>query len=237
MLSRKQVFFRQSILYLLITLLLYALLLWMNHVLRIQSWEIYCSDSVVAQAIEDELQQIDSLDFIQGTPFLLRETLLGRIQALRDIKIVRRLPGSLYIEGVARVPVALWKKGADVLLVDKGGFAYRRLLQGENLSLPLLRAEESELIGISKLILDLKKQAPDYYEHLSECRYLFDGSLKLFFSQRQAWLLPSGEKAHRHLAKLVALLQNRRWRDGNWKVDARQENRWFIRQAQYGGVI
>lgn len=237
MLSRKQKFFRKFILYMLVALSLYGALQWFNHLLRIQSWEIYCSDSVVAQSIENDLQQMKSLNFIRGTPFLLRQVLLDDIAALRDIRIVRKLPGSLYIEAVARVPVALWKKSLDVFLVDKEGFAYRRLLRGENFSLPLLRVDESELIEVSRLLLVLKDKAPDYYDSLSECRSLFDGSLKLFFTQRQAWLLPRGEQAHSHLAKLVALLQNRRWRDGNWKVDARQENRWFIRQAQYGGVI
>jgi len=228
---------KKYIAYGLLVLIIYGLWSWMNHALSIQTWQINSSDGSLAQEIENELQNMGELDFIDGTPSLLRKSLLKSVPDLLDVKVARKLPSTLYIEAIARRPIVLWKNDNALWLVDKTGAPYRRVQQGERFDLPLLRIEPSQLRGVTHLVLTLKQHDLNYYTHLSECRLLYDGSLKLYFNQRQTWLLPNGELAHRHLAKLIALLQHRRWRAGKWKVDARLEKRWFIRQAQYGGVI
>jgi len=228
---------RQYVFYSLACIAVYAMWSWMNHALSIQTWQIQSSNGELAQKIEAELQTMQSLDFIHGTPSLLRKDLLQKIPDLLDIKVMRQLPSTLYIEAVARTPILLWKNGSDIFLIDKAGHPYRKIKQHERLNLPLLRVEKAQLKDVTQLILVLQQHDLNYYNNLSECRSLYDGSLKLYFNQRQTWLLPSSNLAQPHLAKLIALLQNRRWREGKWKVDARLEKRWFIRQAQYGGVI
>jgi len=113
---------------------------------------------------------------------------------------------------------------------------YRALRHGEELDLPLLRTSQASLGDAVHILLAMKRESASRYEHLSELMGE-GGSWRLNFERGQSWLLPVGSIGDQRMRELIVLMQQKRWRGGNWRVDARLPTRWFIRKSKMGGMV
>jgi len=209
---------------------------WLNQALSVEVWTIRGVPEYLETAIDTEMNTMKTLDFIHARPSRLRRILLVRLPDLNDISIARSLPDRLEITARERIPVALWQNpDGKVSLVDGKAVPYRALHRGEQLDLPLLRTFRSDLGEAVNLLLAVKPANDDRYAHLSEL--ISEGNNWRFnFDRGQSWLLPRGDDGQR-IRDLIALMQQKRWRGGNWRIDARLPTRWFIRKSKMGGVV
>ncbi len=209
---------------------------WLNQALSVEVWTIRGVPGYLETAIDTELNTMKTLDFIHARPSRLRRILLARLPDLNDISIARSLPDKLEITARERIPVALWQNpDGKVSLVDGKAVPYRALRRGEQLDLPLLRTFRSDLGEAVNLLLAVKPASNDRYAHLSEL--ISEGNNWRFnFDRGQSWLLPRGDDGQR-IRDLIALMQQKRWRGGGWRIDARLPTRWFIRKSKIGGVV
>lgn len=205
----------------------------LNTALSVTSWHIDAPRSLKA-AIRSQLQG-QSMDFVHTFPPLMRRRLLAAIPELADVRITRRMSGELTITAVPRQPVANWvgPKG-HMLLVDAHGDAYAGTERVAPI-LPMLRVPASELAKASALLAHLEKLSQNKYAHLSEM-VAIDGAWKLYFDRGQSWVIPEHDATTR-VNRLYALMSQPRWHKDAWRVDARMDDRWFIRPAHSKEVI
>jgi len=209
--------------------------IWLNQKWSIGSWEIR-ADAPLKTAIKAQLEAMPNRDFLSTRPDFLRELWLQRIPDLADVHITRILPDKLRIQADARVPVALWQDGQSRLhLFDRHGNVYRLLKKGESPDLPLLRIPEEQLGAARKMMVALARHDVQKLSELSEIRA---GSRhwQIYFSRGATWLIPQGNEGSM-MKRINSLLNQSRWRNRYWRVDARLASRWFIRPAGHGGVI
>jgi len=211
---------------------------WLNQTLSVDAWTIRGVPKSMKIAIDTQLNAMKTLDFVHTWPSLLRRELLARLPDLADVEITRSLPDRLEITAQERVPVALWRSpDGKVSLVDENAVPYRALRRGEELDLPLIRTARSALGDGVKLLLAVKRGNVNRYAHLSE---LIDegAGWRMDFERGRSWLLPPGiVSSTRRIHGIIALMRQKRWRGGNWRVDARLPGRWFIRESKIGGVV
>lgn len=209
---------------------------WLNQAWSVDAWTIRGVPPYLKTAIDTELSTMKTLDFIHAWPSRLHRELMARLPDLADVEIARSLPDRLTIIARERVPVALWQSpDGKVLLVDGQAVPYRALRRGEPLDLPLVRAARSDLGDAMKLLLAVKRGNGNRYANLSEL--IHEGNDWRFnFERGQSWLLPHGDDGQR-IRDVIALMQQKRWRGGSWRIDARLPARWFIRASKMREVI
>ncbi|PCI44955.1 MAG: hypothetical protein COB41_02950 [Proteobacteria bacterium] len=212
-----------------------------NQSLSIKHWNIYAAAPLKAD-IEHALKAMKSLDFWHSRPALLRTQLLQSVPDLADIQIQRQLPNSLIIHVTPRQAIALWfkknqeNKQGQLYLVDEHGIAYRARKHGESSDLPVLRMQQEQLTAACQWLATLKKEQPQWFARSSELFASHDG-WKLNLVAGQQWQIPFGPRGLKNISQLNNILQQPRWHAGNWRIDTRLENRWFLRPATHEGVI
>lgn len=208
--------------------------IWLNQKWSVAHWDIK-AEAPIRIAIEAQLKQMASHDFLSTRPDLLRRQWLNRIPDLAAVRITRILPDRLLIQADARVPIALWQdEQSRLYLFDTHG-PYRLLRKGESPDLPLLRMPESQLTAAHNMLARLARDDTKWLAALSEIR-AGNGHWQIYFSRGVSWLIPqSDEGAEIH--HITSLLKQPRWKGRHWRVDARLASRWFIRPAGHGGVI
>lgn len=210
---------------------------WLNRTLVVHDWNIHGVPKGMQVAIGKELKRMQPLDLLHARPSRLRADLLQHLPDLAEVSITRILPDRLKIRAAMRRPVALWRGDqSTVQLVDVQGFAYRPLKAGEMLDLPLLRMPKDDLHQAVILMLNLKQLDANRYAQLSEF-ISEDGGWRLNFDQGRCWLLPRGAQAETRMQQVLNLLQEDRWKGGDWRIDARAATRWFIRKSKPGGMV
>ncbi|HCS12925.1 MAG: hypothetical protein CO017_07010 [Zetaproteobacteria bacterium CG_4_8_14_3_um_filter_59_5] len=210
---------------------------WLNQALAVQSWQVHGVPEALETAIDKQLNDMQPLDLAHAWPSLLRSRLLDSLPDLAEVNISRHLPDRLEISASMRMPVALWSDtSGTVQLVDGHGLAYRPLKPGEGLDLPVLRVPADEVKQSVALMLRLKQMDDARYATLSEWIAEPDG-WKLNFDRGRCWLLPKGDGAAERIGQVMALMQDHRWKDGDWRVDVRASTRWFIRKSKLGGMV
>lgn len=208
-------------------------LLYLNRALSVDSWRIEAPDSLRA-AIATRLQR-QPMDFCHTFPPLLRHKLMASIPALADVRISRSVGGALTIRAIPRQAVANWlDPHGRMQLVDRHGLAYAST--GAPLPiLPMLRLPAGQLPKAAAMLSHLKELSHSLFAHLSEMDAI-DGAWKLYFDHGESWVIPQ-HGAIRRVNRLVALIEQPRWRKDAWRIDARMDNRWFIRPASSKEVI
>jgi len=228
----------------------------LNQSLSIKHWDIYASTPLKAD-IEHALNDMDKLDFWHSRPALLRKQLLNKIPDLADIQIQRQLPSSLVIHVTPRQAIALWfnkvglnkdggnkdgfnkntaKQQGQLYLVDEHGTAYRARKHGESSDFPVLRMQQKHLVEACQWLATLKKEQPQWFARSSEL-FASPTGWKLNLVAGQQWQIPFGPRGLKNIAQLSNILKQPRWHAGNWRIDTRLENRWFLRPATHEGVI
>lgn len=222
-----------------------------NQGMRIKHWQIYATAPLKAD-IEHALQHMGKLDFWHSRPALLREQLLSKVSDLADIQIQRQLPNTLVIHVTPRLPIALWfnkdglhkdknnkntvSKQGQLYLVDEYGVAYRARKHGEPSDLPVLRMQKKHLAAACQWLAALKKEQPQWFTRSSEL-FASPTGWKLNLVAGQQWQIPFGPRGLKNISQLSNILKQPRWHTGNWRIDTRWENRWFLRPATHEGVI
>jgi len=208
-------------------------LLSLNRALSVDSWRIEAPASLRA-VIATRLQQ-QPMDFCHTFPPLLRHKLMAAIPALADVRISRSIGGSLDIQAIPRQAVANWlDPQGKMQMVDGRGLAYAGT--GAPLPiLPMLRLPAGQLTKAAALLTHLKGLSHGLFAHLSEVDAI-GGAWKLYFDHGESWVIPQ-HGAIRRVDRLVALIEQPRWRKDAWRIDARMDNRWFIRPASSKEVI
>jgi len=210
---------------------------WLNQALTVKSWQVHGVSEELESAIDKQLGGMQPLDLVHAWPSVLRSRLLASLPDLAEVNIARHLPDRLEIAATMRMPVALWRdSNGAVQLVDGKGSAYRPLKPGEGVDLPLLRVSGDALGESVSLMLRLKQIDGVRYAQLSEWIGEPD-CWKLNFDRGRSWLLPRGELAAVRIGQVMNLMQDRRWKDGDWRVDVRASTRWFIRKSKLGGMV
>ncbi len=210
---------------------------WLDQAFSVRAWDIHGVPQPLKMEVDQALIAMQPLDFVHAWPARLRRLLLARLPDLADVSISRRLPDHLVITARQRLPVALWQDGSGrILLVDGKAASYRGLRKGEHPDLPLLRMPAGDLDRAVSLLLALKQWNRDRYLHLSE--WINEGDAwRLDFERGRSWLLPRGREMANRMQGILFLIQKKRWRNGNWRIDARLPGRWFVRKSKHGGVI
>jgi len=208
--------------------------IWLNQKWSVTHWDIK-AEAPIRIAIENQLKQMPSRNFLSTRPELLRRQWLQRIPDLAAVRITRILPDRLRIQAEARVPIALWQdEQSRLFLFDVNG-PYRLLRKGESPDLPLLRMPASQLNAAHRMLATLAREDRTRFAALSEIRAA-NNHWQIYFSRGASWLIPqSNERAE--IQQITSLLKQPRWKGHYWRVDARLASRWFIRPAGRGGVI
>ncbi|MDQ6993109.1 MAG: hypothetical protein Q9M31_06500 [Mariprofundus sp.] len=207
--------------------------LWLNQNLAVRQWSVEAPEPIKG-LIEARMQAMLDRSFMQTRPGLLRQQWLDQIADMQEVQIVRQLPHTLQITARARRPVALWQDSQNrVHLFDSRGTIYRLLARDESPDLPLLRLHQKQLPAAHKLLQLLAEQHK--IEALSEIS-ANSKYWRLYFSHGATWRLAQ-KNVKQQISAMVNLLSQPRWRQGEWSVDTRIQNRWFIRPAARGGVI
>jgi len=212
----------------------------LNRYFTVSDWHVALdrpSTLPLEQMIDEQLSQMENLDFWRSRPALLRQKLLATIPDLDEVHIRRQLPHALEIHAEPRVPVALWQKEAGkIFLVDAEGHAYRQLSAHEDADLPVLRMSPEHLAAAGRSLQQLQQTMPRFFAQVSEV-FATGHDWKFNFARGQQWLISAEEMAGTPFHSLAALLDKPRWQAGNWRIDMRIENRWFLRPAGQEGVI
>jgi len=204
--------------------------------LAVKDWRIEGVDASIRQQADAVLHDMRPLGLFSMTPARVCARLLAEASDIAACQGRRQLPDRLLLTLEPTHPVAMWKNGDALMLVDASGRAYRQMGQTESLDLPLLRASRADLPLASEILRALRRAGDAWLPQLSEC-IASDTSWKLLFGGQQRWLLPKGGDAIRKVGELASMLEQGRWQAGAWLVDARLDQRWFIRQTRSGGVI
>jgi len=207
--------------------------LWLNEKWSTRVWEV-SADEPIKVAIEAQLAAMPNKDFISMRPDRLRQQWLQSIPDLEAVRISRILPDRMRIQADARVPTALWQDEQGQLhLFDELGVAYRLLSKGESPDLPLLRVNQEQLPQAKRMLDAIAHD--NKLASLSEIR-ASNQYWQIYFSRGVSWLIPQSNEVQ-VINHINRFMQQPRWHQRHWRVDARLQSRWFIRPAGQGGVI
>jgi cell division septal protein FtsQ len=207
--------------------------LWLNEKWSTRVWEV-SADEPIKAAIEAQLAAMPNKDFISMRPDRLRQQWLQSIPDLEAVRITRILPDRMRIQADARVPTALWQDEQGQLhLFDELGVAYRLLSKGESPDLPLLRVNQEQLPQAKRMLDAIAHD--NKLASLSEIR-ASNQYWQIYFSRGVSWLIPQNNEVQ-VINHINRFMQQPRWHQRHWRVDARLQSRWFIRPAGQGGVI
>ncbi|MDX8409964.1 MAG: hypothetical protein R8J84_08020 [Mariprofundales bacterium] len=213
---------------------LYAL----NGALSVRGWQVQCDDPVLQQAISNRLRGMAPLDFFHSSPGELVARLRKAEPDIATLEIERLLPHQLRLRAVIRQPLALW--AADdgrVMLVDGSGLPYRLIGRGERLELPLLRCADASVVKrLVGLLHHVQQRHPARLAMISEL-IVAHGMVRVDMNRGAQWRFPLDNRVNSRADHILALLEKAPWHHGQWRIDARQEDRWFVRAGNSGREV
>ncbi|MDQ6950458.1 MAG: hypothetical protein Q9M26_02200 [Mariprofundales bacterium] len=202
----------------------------LNHALGVRFWQVQSDNATLQQAISTRLRQMMPLNFLNSRPEVLAHALRHLEPDIAKIEIVRHLPHSLAVHATIRQPFALWTTGdGRLMLVDGQGVSYRSIHRGEHWDLPLLRCVNANIVlKMVALMKQIQKKDPGRLAEVSEL-IVEDGTVRIDMNKGAQWSFPLNHQMTACVGHILALLGRAPWRHGQWKIDARQQDRWFVR--------
>ncbi len=206
----------------------------LNQEMTVTYWKID-SPEHIKKPISVYFANKESFDFWHTRAAVIQRDLTALIPDIQRIEVSRILPDGLLIKATARQPIALWENVAAktdkvVMLVDEQGVAYRPILRGEQLDLPLFRLDASRLKTATAVLHHLSVNMPERAQALSEV-IVERQAWRLNFARGEQWQLNQASLQD-DLPKVLSILSQPRWARGHWRMDARIPERWFIRPAK-----
>jgi len=206
----------------------------LNQEMTVTHWQID-SPGHIKKPITLYFEHKENFDFWHTRAAVVQGDLRAQIPDIQRIEVSRVLPDGLLIKATARQPIALWenvvaKADKVVMLVDEQGVAYRPILRGEQLDLPLFRLDARRLKTAAAVLHHLRVNMPLRAQALSEV-IVERQDWRLNFAHGEQWQL-SQASLQDDLPKVLSILSQPRWASGHWRMDARIPERWFIRPAK-----
>ena len=144
-------------------------------------------NTVYAEALDQRSRAMPLVD-LAG----VRERLL-RYPYIEDARVSRRLPDTLAIHIVERVPAAVWQKQGALVLVDEKGVALEPVSREAMPDLPLLVGENANLqVGARRTLLNA---APALKPLVKAATWIGNRRWNLKFKTGQVLALPEGGQA------------------------------------------
>ncbi|MDQ7058856.1 MAG: hypothetical protein Q9N62_10740 [Ghiorsea sp.] len=206
----------------------------LNQEMTVTHWQID-SPEHIKEPIALYFKHKEKFDFWHTRAAVIQRDLRAQIPDIQRIEVSRILPDGLLIKATARQPIALWenvvaKAGKVVMLVDEQAVAYRPILRGEQLDLPLFRLDGNDLKIATAVLHHLRVNMPQRAQALSEV-IVERQDWRLNFARGEQWQLNQASLQD-DLPKVLSILSQPRWARGHWRMDARIPERWFIRPAK-----
>lgn len=141
---------------------------------RVRRVEVVGARYVSADQIVSRLR-IDSTASIWDDAGPLEER-VGRLTSVREVRIRRRMPGTLVVQVVENLPVALVQAGGGLVAVDAGGTALPIDPTAVDLDVPVLRTRDTLAL---RLLGEVREEMPDFFARIGDVRRATDGSIAI----------------------------------------------------------
>ncbi len=194
-------------------------------------------DAVTSQYIGLNLFQIDIArvqNDMRSLPWVSR------------IEIEKKLPGTLRMRVVERIPVALVQQNRELNYVDEHGIAFARLTPAVgDPDLPLINATCPpsrvtpcpELVRAVALLRALSVNDPQIYSRISEVRPLVPAGFQLFDRELGAMVYANGDDVSSKLRTLYAIARSEQFARGSIAyADLRFSDRIVIKPLHEGAM-
>ena len=111
----------------------------------------------------------------EGEPLLdfdpaAAQALIEQISWVKTATVVRRLPNTIYVRLVERIPYALWQDKGKVVVIDQEGVILTDSLRGEYSDLPILGGEGAA--QNARELIELLKAEPSVYEAFDQAFFI-----------------------------------------------------------------
>lgn len=165
---------------------------------------------------------------------LIRERLLTQ-PWVADATVSRRLPDTIAINVVERVPVALWQNKGVVRLVDEGGAVLQPVNPDDWPDLPLIVGPDAN--RQARALMTLLDAAPALKAEMSDAVWIGGRRWDIRFRSGETLALPEGEKAAVRALKLFAQLDGAQGllKRGFVRFDMRLPDKMVIRVTKEPG--
>ena len=111
---------------------------------------------------------------------------------VEDVRVTRRLPDTLVVEVVERLPIAVWQNDGQYALVDKNGIVLEYVEQANYLGLPLIAGKgANDKIGNLDELLNV---APALKPQVIGAKWVGNRRWDIIFKTGETLSLPEGEK-------------------------------------------
>lgn len=161
----------------------------------------------------------------------VREEML-KLGWVKDARVSRRLPDTLVVDIVERVPVAVWQNGGHLQLIDVAGVVLQSVSSGAMPDLPLVVGPNANLqtAGLNKLM----ENAPALKPMLAGATWVGNRRWDLRFQSGETLSLPEGDKDSASALVNFARMDgvNRLLGRGIVKFDMRDPDRFVLRLPQ-----
>lgn len=182
-------------------------------------------NTVYAEALDQRSRAMPLVD-LAG----VRERLL-KYPYIEDARVSRRLPDTLAIHIVERVPAAVWQKQGTLVLVDEKGVPLEPVSREAMPDLPLLVGENANLqVGARRVLLNA---APALKPLVKAATWIGNRRWDLIFDTGEKLQLPEGEaEAAKALVKFAELDGTQRLLNrGIISFDMRDPDKMVIRKT------
>ena len=104
------------------------------------------------------------------------ELRVGRLTSVREVHIRRRMPGTLVVQVVENLPVALVQSGGGLVAVDASGTTLPIDPTAVDLDVPVLRTRDSLAL---RLLGEVREEMPEFFARIGDVRRATDGSIAI----------------------------------------------------------
>lgn len=104
------------------------------------------------------------------------EERVGRLTSVREVRIRRRMPGTIVVQVVENLPVALVQGNGGLVAVDANGTTLPIDPTAVDLDVPVLRTRDSLAL---RLLGEVREEMPEFFARVGDVRRVADGSIAI----------------------------------------------------------
>jgi cell division protein FtsQ len=162
---------------------------------------------------------------------------LLRFGWVRDVQVSRRLPDTLVVHVVERVPVAIWQNNRQLSLIDADGVVLEPVEVAAMPDLPLVigAGANRHIVNLGALI----EAAPRLRPQIAGATWVGQRRWDIRFQSGETLSLPEGEEeARRAIARFAMMDQQNPLLGQNFaRIDMRDPRRTYVRISREPGAI
>lgn len=111
------------------------------------------------------------------------EARVRRLPSVRDVRVGRRLPGTLVVQVTENLPVALVPGASGLVAVDAAGQTLRIDPTAVDVDLPVLRGRDTLAL---RLLGEIRNELPAVFARIGDLRRAPDGGIAIHFNEPAA---------------------------------------------------